>query len=107
MIMLEVFISQFMVIFLLGLQSLLVHRDEKLLAAINGALIAVFNFQILTFIAHAISSLSSPEGIAFVIASSLGIVAAMYAHAFLQSKLKQWRSRKADYPLAKEPNNGQ
>ena len=57
MTMLEIFISQFMVIFLLGLQSLLVHRDEKLLAAINGALIAVFNFQIVTFIAHAISSI--------------------------------------------------
>ena len=105
MTMLEIFISQFMVIFLLGLQSLLVHRDEKLLAAINGALIAVFNFQIVTFIAHAISSIISPEGIVFVIASSLGIVSAMYAHAFLQSKLKQWRGNKAQR-LSKEQHHG-
>lgn len=105
--MLEIFVPQYMSILLLGMQSLLVHRDEKVLAAINAMFIATFNFQILNSIARDFSTLASPEGLAYISASALGILSAMYAHAFLQTKLQQWRKHKARRQQSKEQLDGQ
>lgn len=79
-----IFCCQFLAIFLLGMQSLMVRDDNKLGAAIGSYLIGTTQFYLYTVIGSmgAGSTLGS-EWWAFVLAGPIAIVFSMYSHPYI------------------------
>lgn len=77
----SIFLAQFLMIFLLGLQQLNVQGKHYLAAAITSLLLGVCGWTITSTIAAAhLEGLWSSIGISFLIAGPLGILAAMFMH---------------------------
>jgi hypothetical protein len=83
-----VFIAQFFLIMLLGLQSINVNRGQKLLAAITSLLLGVSGFFVTGIVAQVYQQFQS-QGvtitlIAFLAAGPLGIITSIFIHPYLR-----------------------
>jgi cation transporter-like permease len=87
---LVVFISQFVAIFLLGIQSRNVNLKQYVPAAITSFLLGVTGFIVTGIVAKVYMDFSSngvtPTLIAFLLAGPLGICTSIWAHPILTRK---------------------
>jgi hypothetical protein len=78
------FIAQFCMIFLLGVQSLNVRDGHYVGAAITSLLLGIVGFTITSIIGKLhIEDLMTVVGCSFLVAGPLGIVSAMASHGWL------------------------
>lgn len=79
-----IFISQFAVVFLLGIQSQMVRDANCLGAAVGSLLIGFSQFFVLSIIGGlAAGDMLSAEGIAFMTSGPLAIVASIKTHPYM------------------------
>ncbi len=80
-----IFVSQFCLVMLLGLQSMNVQGGHKLAAAITSFLLGVSGYVVTGMSAQAYKDgFLSTIFLAFVIAGPCGIVTSMYLHPYLR-----------------------
>lgn len=85
----KIFIAQFLMIFLLGLQSINVNRGHKLIAALTSFGLGVAGFYVTGTIAQAYQEgMFSSTFISFIFAGPCGIVCSMFAHPHLVKMFK-------------------
>jgi hypothetical protein len=79
-----IFICQFGVVYMLGVQSLNVRDGHYIGAAISSLLIGIFAFITTSIIGGLnVTDLGSVVGLSFLVAGPLGITAAMASHEWL------------------------
>ena len=84
-----IFVCQFLTIFLLGMQSLMVRDDNRLGAATGSLMIGISQFYVLSVISDmGIDAVGTFQWIAFILAGPAGIVASMTAHPYIVKKLR-------------------
>ena len=87
-----IFIAQFCVVYLMGIQSLNIKGGHYLAAAITSFIMGVFAFASTSIIGKiALSDIISVVGIVFLVAGPLGITCAMASHKHLISYFKGLR----------------
>lgn len=85
-----IFLAQFCVVYLLGVQSLNVRDGHYVGAAISSLLIGVFGFITTATIGGLeVADMGSSVGVGFLIAGPLAITAAMKTHPWLVKALKR------------------
>ncbi|MBJ2129079.1 hypothetical protein JC525_09030 [Alteromonas sp. IB21] len=81
---LVIFISQFSVVFLLGIQSQMVRDANCIGAAVGSVLIGFSQFFVFSIIGGlAAGDMFTPEGIAFMTSGPLAIVASIKTHPYM------------------------
>lgn len=91
-----IFVSQFFLIFLMGLQSLNVKDGHTILAGITSALLSLCGFYVTGLTAKAFDAgFLSLFGLSFTVSGALGIMVAMKMHKHIvrmYSLIKNFRS---------------
>jgi hypothetical protein len=80
----KIFIAQFSMIWLLGLQSINVNRGHKLIAALTSFALGIVGFYVTGTVASAYhEGMMSPMFISFILAGPCGILFSMYSHPYI------------------------
>lgn len=87
-----IFVAQFSMIFLLGVQQLNVRDGHYIGAAITSLLLGVTGFTITSIVGKLqLEDLLRPIGVTFLVAGPIGITAAMYSHDWLVKQFRRIR----------------
>jgi hypothetical protein len=90
------FVGQFLMIYVLGLQSLMVRDNNYIGAAIGSTLIGISQFYLTSLIADmGLESIGTIAWYVFIIAGPLAIVTSMKTHPFI-AQLTKKKIKKAD-----------
>jgi len=82
----NIFLAQFIMIMLLGLQSINVNRGDKVMAAITSFLLGICGFYVTGSVAKAyVDGIMSSVFVAYLIAGPLGIVTSMYMYPVIRN----------------------
>lgn len=85
--MIEIFIAQFLAIYLLGFQQMNVIGKHYILAFITSLLLGVFGYYITSTVSTAnLDQMFTPFWWSFIIAGPCGIITAMYTHPWIKKK---------------------
>jgi len=86
----KIFLAQFLMIFLLGLQSINVNRGHKLLAALTSFGLGIAGFYVTGTIAQAYQEgMFSSMFLSFILSGPCGIVVSMMVHPKIVKWLKK------------------
>ncbi len=89
-----IFTCQFITIFLLGIQSLMVRDNNKTGAATGSLMIGVSQFYLLTVIGSmGVDAIGTFDWVAFILAGPIAIVFSMIAHPYISKKLNEWNKK--------------
>jgi hypothetical protein len=84
------FVGQFLLIYVLGIQSLMVRDDNYVGAAIGATLIGISQFYLTSLISNmGIESIGTLAWCVFVVAGPLAIVTSMKTHPFIARLTKK------------------
>jgi hypothetical protein len=84
------FVGQFLMIYVLGLQSLMVRDNNYIGAAIGSTLIGISQFYLTSLISSmGLESIGTVAWYVFVVAGPLAIVASMKTHPFIAQLTKR------------------
>ena len=85
-----IFLAQFSMIFLLGVQSLNVRDGHYVGAAVTSLLLGITGFTITSIVGKLhLEDLLEPIGLVFLVAGPVGIVTAMKSHDWLVRKFRR------------------